>query len=91
MVGHGHDCSGALQQFPRNLLVHLVVFDQQDTDSRGIMHDVVFPDTGTVVVYSRNAEQVHQSVVEQRLIDRLQQIAINANLLCLRPDISLAE
>ena len=44
MVGHGHDGSGALQQFRRDLLVHLVVFDQQDADSRGIMHSgVVFP------------------------------------------------
>ncbi len=87
MVGHSYDCTGALQQFCRNLLVHLVVFNQQDTDSRGIMHGgVVLPRTGTVVVKPRNAEQIHQRVVEQRLIDGLQQIAFNANLLCLRSD-----
>ena len=50
MVGHGYDCSGALQQFRRNLLVHLVVFHQQDPDSRGIMHGAAsLPRTGTVI------------------------------------------
>ena len=38
MVGNGYDRAGALQQFSRNLLVHLVVFYQQNPDSGGVMH-----------------------------------------------------
>jgi hypothetical protein len=42
---------------------------------------------GTVVVFSRDAEQIHQSVVEQRLVHRLQQVAFNAKRLRLRSDL----
>ena len=62
IVGNGYDRSGALQQFRRNLLVHLVVFDQQNPDPQGVMHmGVVFLRAGTVALESGNAEQVHLS------------------------------
>ena len=70
MVSDCDDSSGALQQFRRNLLVHLVAFDQQDPDSCGVVHvAVVFLRARTVLLEPSDTEQVHQGVVEQQRID----------------------
>ena len=50
VVGHGDDRSGGLEQLSRDLLVHLVVFDDQDADSRGIMQVASSFLAGTFVV-----------------------------------------
>src|ERR1700722_4904229 len=88
MVGDGYNCSGAFEELCRNLLIHLVVFDEEDAYPRSIMDGGGVPSRrGTVLVRSRDAKQVHQSVVEQRLVYRLQQVAFDADLLRLRPDL----
>src|SRR5690242_14291707 len=40
MVSEGDACTSALQKFGSNLLVYLIIFDQQNANTRGIMHNL---------------------------------------------------
>ena len=62
VVRHRHYRPGTLQQFGRDLLIHLVIFDQQDANSRRVMlRDISF--ARAMIFQSSDAEQIHECVI----------------------------
>ena len=92
VIGNGDDGAGALQEFSRDLLVHFVVFDQQDADSGGVMFaGFVFPGACRLIIGFSHTKKIDQGVVEERGVHWLEQIAVHPDFFRLLPDVLAAE
>ena len=60
VIGDRHNGSGALEQFGSDLLIHFVVFDQQNANAAGIVRRcILFRQTRAVVFIALTAEQIY--------------------------------
>ena len=92
VVGDGNGSSSALQQFGGDLLVHLIVFGEQHPDARSVVSLCLgFRSALLLRVGRGHAKQIDQGVIQQRRVQRLEQISINADLFGLCTDIFTAE
>ena len=58
MVGDSHDSSSALQQFGRDLLIYLIIFDQQHADPGRIMRDGISLRRTSLLLAGRDTKQI---------------------------------
>ena len=71
-----------IQQLGGDLLVQLVVFDEQDADTAGVVRrGLALALLRALGFLGADAKQLHHDVIEHRGIHRLQQVPVNTQLL----------